>query len=72
MIDLFMFDCLFVCLLGWLVSSHPIDNPDNESEMYLLREYAPDVPHDTLINLTGTQSNTQNKQISLHHNNASL
>lgn len=35
-----------------IVKSHPVDNPDAESEMYLLRQYAPDVSIDILMNLT--------------------
>jgi hypothetical protein len=32
--------------------SHAVDNPDMASEMYLLRQYAPSVPEETLRRLT--------------------
>jgi hypothetical protein len=41
----------------WLMfTSHPIDNPDEESEIFLLQQYAPSVTPDTLRNLTGAPS----------------
>ena len=32
--------------------SHAVDNPDSDSEMYLLRKYGPNVPEETLLKLT--------------------
>ena len=44
---------VFVSNLDLFLCSHPIDNPDEQSEMFLLKQYAPSVPDDTLKNLTG-------------------
>lgn len=38
--------------IGDVFSSHSIDNPDQESELALLRKYAPHVPEDVLVKLT--------------------
>lgn len=38
--------------IGDVFSSHSIDNPDMESELALLRKYAPHVPEDVLVKLT--------------------
>jgi len=38
--------------IGDIFSCYVVDNPDEESEMYLLRKYAPDVPEDTLRKLS--------------------
>lgn len=38
-----MFSCLHC--------SHTVDNPDSESELQLLRQYAPEVAPDTLVRL---------------------
>jgi hypothetical protein len=32
--------------------SHAVDNPDPESEMFLLRKYAPNISEDLLLKLT--------------------
>lgn len=37
--------------VGDVFSCHAIDNPDSNSEMYLLKQYGPDVPEDTLRKL---------------------
>ncbi|GBG25911.1 von Willebrand factor A domain-containing protein 8 [Hondaea fermentalgiana] len=37
--------------VGDVFSCHAIDNPDANSEMYLLKQYGPDVPEDTLRKL---------------------
>ncbi|KAL6064918.1 von Willebrand factor A domain-containing protein 8 [Balamuthia mandrillaris] len=42
----------FFAECGDLFSSHPIDNPDVDSELQLLRSYAPNVPLSTLTSLT--------------------
>ena len=34
----------FFAILGDLLSCHPVDNPDSESEIEMLRMYAPNVP----------------------------
>jgi MoxR-like ATPase len=38
--------------IGDVFSSHSIDNPDQESELAMLRKYAPHVPEDVLVKLT--------------------
>ncbi|KAG0224963.1 von Willebrand factor A domain-containing protein 8 [Actinomortierella wolfii] len=38
--------------VGDVFSCHAVDNPDAESEMFLLRKYGPDVPEDLLLKLT--------------------
>ena len=38
--------------IGDVFSSHSIDNPDMESELAMLRKYAPHVPEDVLVKLT--------------------
>ncbi|KAI7849218.1 AAA domain-containing protein [Circinella umbellata] len=38
--------------IGDVFSCHAVDNPDKASEMYLLREYGPDVPEDMLEKLS--------------------
>ncbi|KAG0209285.1 von Willebrand factor A domain-containing protein 8 [Mortierella sp. NVP41] len=38
--------------VGDVFSCHAVDNPDAESEMYLLRKYGPDVPEELLLKLT--------------------
>jgi len=42
--------------IGDVFSSHAVDNPDADSEMYLLRKYGPDVPEETLLKLTAAFS----------------
>jgi hypothetical protein len=39
--------------VGDVFSCHAVDNPDAESEMFLLRKYGPDVPEELLLKLTG-------------------
>ncbi|KAG0215924.1 von Willebrand factor A domain-containing protein 8 [Mortierella sp. GBA30] len=38
--------------VGDVFSCHAVDNPDAESEMFLLRKYGPDVPEELLLKLT--------------------
>jgi len=38
--------------IGDVFSAHAVDNPDSESEMFLLRKYAPSVPEETLAKLS--------------------
>ncbi|KAJ3336274.1 von Willebrand factor A domain-containing protein 8 [Gonapodya sp. JEL0774] len=38
--------------IGDVFSSHSIDNPDMDSELAMLRKYAPHVPEDVLVKLT--------------------
>ncbi|KAI9317743.1 AAA domain-containing protein [Dichotomocladium elegans] len=38
--------------IGDVFSCHAVDNPDQSSEMYLLRKYGPDVPEDMLEKLS--------------------
>ncbi|RHZ72552.1 hypothetical protein Glove_242g5 [Diversispora epigaea] len=38
--------------IGDVFSCHAVDNPDSDSEMFLLKKYAPDVSEDLLLRLT--------------------
>ncbi|GBC05388.1 hypothetical protein RclHR1_00620028 [Rhizophagus clarus] len=38
--------------IGDVFSCHAVDNPDSESEIFLLRKYAPDISEDLLLKLT--------------------
>ncbi|CAI2169627.1 3146_t:CDS:10 [Funneliformis geosporum] len=38
--------------IGDVFSCHAVDNPDSESEMFLLKRYAPDISEDLLLKLT--------------------
>nr|CAG8451889.1 3329_t:CDS:10 [Entrophospora candida] len=42
--------------VGDVFSCHAVDNPGPDSEMFLLRKYAPDVPEDLLLKLTAAFS----------------
>ena len=46
--------------VGDVFACHAIDNPDAESELYLLRRYGPDVPLDTLKKLIGAFDELRN------------
>ena len=51
----------FFAALGDLFSCHAIDNPSQESEMSMLKQYGPDVPEETLRRLVKAFSELRNK-----------